>query len=70
MSDLAKMEKQIEKSIGVDDLIIELKELNEERKIGLNEFANILNIKLIKGTKNSIFYMVEYINNGENLKTY
>ena len=33
-----------------------------------NKLSNNLNIKLIKGTRNSILYIKDYINNGENLK--
>ena len=33
-----------------------------------NEFANNLNIKLIKGPKNCILNTAEYISNGKNLK--
>ena len=40
----------------------------KEREMKFNILSNDLNIKLIKGTRNSIFYMKEYINNGENLK--
>ena len=36
--------------------------------ISFNEFGNIFNIKLLKGTKNSILYMTEYKLNGKNLK--
>ena len=35
-----------------------------------NKLSNDLNIKLLKGTRNSIFYMKDYIDNGENLKAY
>ena len=33
-----------------------------------NQFANNLNIKLIKGPKNCILNTAEYISNGKNLK--
>ena len=37
------------------------------KKEKFNKLPNDLNIKLIKGTKNFILYMKDYINNGENL---
>ena len=40
----------------------------KESKIKFNKFSNNLNNKLIKGTRNSILYIKDYINNGENLK--
>ena len=39
----------------------------KKRKKKFNKLPNDLNIKLIKGTKNFILYMKDYINNGENL---
>ena len=33
-----------------------------------NELPNDLHIKLLKGTRNSIFYMKDYIDNRENIK--
>ena len=39
----------------------------KKRKKKINKLPNDLNIKLIKGTKNFILYMKDYINNGENL---
>ena len=39
----------------------------KERKMKFNKLSNDINSKLIKGTKNSILYMKDYINNGENL---
>ena len=39
----------------------------KERNIKFNRLSNDLNIKLIKGTKNSILYMKDRVNNGENL---
>ena len=39
----------------------------KEREMKFNILSNDLNIKLIKRTRNSIFYMKEYINNRENL---
>ena len=39
-----------------------------DRLIMLNEFANKLNIKLIKGSKNCVFNTVEYISRGKNAK--
>ena len=33
----------------------------------LNKFSNDLNTELIKGAKNSIFYMKDHISNGKNL---
>ena len=35
----------------------------KEREMKFNILSNDLNIKLIKGSSNSIFYMKEYINN-------
>ena len=42
--------------------------LTIKRRMKLNKLSNDLNIKVIKGTRNSILYMKEYIDNGENLK--
>ena len=39
-----------------------------DRLIMFNEFANKLNIKLIKWSKNIMFNTVEYISRGKNLK--
>lgn len=39
-----------------------------KRKRKFNKLHDDLSIKLIKGTKSSIFYMKEYITNGDNLK--
>ena len=33
-----------------------------------NKLSNDVNIKLIKGTKNTILYMEDHINNGKNLR--
>ena len=41
--------------------------LKKETKAKLNKLSNDLNIKLIKGNRNFILYMKNYINNGENL---
>ena len=38
------------------------------KEIKCNILSNDLNIKLIEGTNGTIFYMKDYINNGENLK--
>ena len=38
-----------------------------KKKEKFNKLPNDLNIKLIKGTKNFILYMKDYINNGGNL---
>ena len=40
----------------------------KKTKANFNKFSNDLNIKLIKGNRNFILYMKNYINNGENLK--
>ena len=40
----------------------------KERKMKFNELSNDLNIKLIKGIKNSILYLKGHINNGIALK--
>ena len=40
-----------------------------ERKMKFNKLSNDLNIKLIEGTNDTISYMKDYINNGENLAT-
>ena len=42
----------------------------KERKSKLNKLSNSLNIKLIKGDKRNIQYMVDYINKCKKLKTY
>ena len=42
--------------------------LKKETKAKLNKLSNDLNIKLIKGNRNFILYMKNYINNGENLR--
>ena len=39
----------------------------KERNIKFNRLSNDLNIKLIKGTKNSMLYMKDRVKNGENL---
>ena len=39
----------------------------KKTKANFNKFSNDLNIKLIKGNRNFILYMKNYINNGENL---
>ena len=38
-----------------------------EREMKFNRLPNYLNIKLIEGTNDTIFYMKDYINNGENV---
>ena len=40
----------------------------KEKKMKFNELSNDLNIKLIKGIKNSILYLKGHINNGIALK--
>ena len=35
----------------------------KERKMKFNKLSNNLNIKFIQGTRNSILYMKDYINN-------
>ena len=39
----------------------------KERKMKFNKLSNNLINKLIKGPRNSIPYMEDYVNNGENL---
>ena len=41
----------------------------KERKSKFHKLSNSLNIKLIKGDKKDIQYMLDYINKGKNLKT-
>ena len=41
----------------------------KERKRKFNKLYSSLNIKLIKGNKKDIQYMVDYINKGKSLKT-
>ena len=41
----------------------------KERRSKFNKVSNSLNIKLIKGDKKDIQYMVDYVNQGKNLKT-
>ena len=40
----------------------------KEGKTKFNKLSNSLNIKLIKGYKKNIQYMIDYINTGKNLK--
>ena len=39
----------------------------KERKVKFKKFSNDLNIKLIKGNRNFILYMKDYINNGKKI---
>ena len=41
----------------------------KERKRKFNKLSNNLNLKLIKGYKKDIQYMVDYINEGKSPKT-
>ena len=41
---------------------------NNRKKIKFNKLSNSLNIKLIKGDKKNIQYMVDYINKGKKLQ--
>ena len=40
----------------------------KERKEKFNKVSNYLNIRLIRGNRNIIFYMKNYINNGKIFK--